>query len=32
MSPQGAKRQQFDVVVSICAWPCNQGPSGENED
>ena len=31
-SPQGAKRQQFEVVVSICAWPCNQGPSGENED
>jgi len=24
--------QQFEVVMSICAWPCNQGPSGENED
>ena len=22
----------FEVVVSLCAWPCNQGPSGENED
>ena len=21
-----------EVVVSLCAWPCNQGPSGENED
>ncbi len=21
-----------EVVISICAWPCNQGPTGENED
>jgi hypothetical protein len=29
--PQGAKRQQFEVIMSICAWPCNQGPpAGED--
>jgi hypothetical protein len=32
VSPQGAKQAQFEVVMSICAWPCNQGPTGENED
>jgi hypothetical protein len=30
VSPKQA--QQLEVVVSICAWPCNQGPTGENED
>ena len=29
---KGAQQQQLEVVISICAWPCNQGPSGENED
>ncbi len=30
VSPKQA--QQLEVVISICAWPCNQGPTGENED
>jgi hypothetical protein len=32
VSPKGARRAQQEFIVSVCAWPCNQGPSGENED